>query len=127
MTTPARELLLVLAFAIVPAIGFSACEINNSFSSDGTLTAANTPTGKAIKVMGKHCMTSGCHFDWKDYTTDDDYLSDAKRGPLFTPGDAEASEFYNVIVRGEMPPGGLPISEAEQAAIKTWINSMAAE
>ena len=57
------------------------------------------------------------------------FIAGGEHGPVFIPGDAEASEIVEEIVEGKMPPpeSGLPTLSADELQIlKDWINQQEA-
>lgn len=87
------------------------------------------PVEKAAKaVLEAKCVA--CHGDTRMSDLDlrelGAILKGGKRGPAVVPGNAEASLLYNAVKReGEikMPPGKTPLTNAEVAIVRDWINA----
>src|SRR5258705_4231817 len=88
-------------------------------------------TEKSAKtILEAKCIT--CHGDARmsdlDMRERGSILKGGKRGPAVVPRNAEGSLLYKAVKReGElqMPPGKAPLSPAEVAALRDWINAAA--
>ena len=87
------------------------------------------PVGKdASSIVQAKCIA--CHGATRmsdlDLRTSASMLKGGKRGPAVVPGDAEASLLYKAVKRDgelQMPPGKAPLTAAELAVIREWINA----
>ena len=104
-----------------------ACEISNSFSSDKSLVAAAGQSGsQSAKLMGvlqRNCTSCHYHDSFFDYQNDEQWMA-GDYGHTFTPGNASESIFYQRIENDSMPPSGSPMSDADKAMIRNWIDGM---
>jgi hypothetical protein len=91
--------------------------------------AQSRPDGKAAQaLLEAKCLA--CHgslrtsdLDLRDRAT---ILKGGKRGPAVVPGNAEASLLYKAVRRAgdlQMPPGRTPLTSAEVAVLRDWINA----
>lgn len=79
-------------------------------------------------ILTEKCALSGCHVDGGinahgiDLTSYETFIEGGEHGPIFIPGNAEASEIVEEIVSGNMPKGGEQLPYTEVKIIKDWIN-----
>ena len=79
-------------------------------------------------ILTEKCALSGCHVDGGsdahgiDLTSYETFIEGGEHGPIFVPGNAEASEIVEEIVSGNMPKGGEQLPYMEVKIIKDWIN-----
>jgi len=85
------------------------------------------PEKTAKQILEAHCFA--CHGAAKmsglDLRQRDTLLKGGSRGVAVVPGKAESSLLYKVVSGGgelRMPPGKDPLSEADQASLRDWIN-----
>ncbi|RKU29469.1 hypothetical protein C6497_06055 [Candidatus Poribacteria bacterium] len=79
-------------------------------------------------ILTEKCALSGCHVDGGkdahgvDLTSYETFIAGGDHGPIFVPGNADASEIVEEIVSGNMPKGGDQLPYMEIRTIKDWIN-----
>lgn len=74
------------------------------------------------KCLVCHGATKMADLDLRELATT---LKGGKRGPAIVPGNAEASLLYKAVKREgdvQMPPGKKPLTAAEVATLRDWIN-----
>lgn len=57
-----------------------------------------------------------------DMKTYESLLAGSRTGPVLVPGDANASLLVELIVKGDMPNRGEPVTPAELQLIMDWVN-----
>ena len=79
-----------------------------------------------LPILTSRCAFAGCHvaggpygIDLRTYNT---VIAGGKDDDTVIAGDARESELVEVIVEGEMPPGGPPLPAAQIQLIIDWIN-----
>ena len=79
-----------------------------------------------LPILTNRCAFAGCHvaggpegIDLRTYNT---VIAGGKDDDTVIAGDARESELVEVIVDGEMPPGGPPLPAAQIQLIIDWIN-----
>ena len=84
-----------------------------------------------LPILTERCALAGCHVadgpHGLDFRTYESFTAGGEHGPVFIPGDAEASVVVEQIVSGRMPPGGPPLSATEIQLFVDWINQQEAE
>lgn len=85
-----------------------------------------------LPILTARCALSGCHVadgpHGLDFRTYESFVSGGEHGPVFIPGDAEASEIVEQIVEGKMPPPPRdPLTAAEIQLFRDWINQQEAQ
>jgi mono/diheme cytochrome c family protein len=101
----------------------------------GSVSAAEAQSADSVSftdqirpIFERSCWT--CHgaasqLSGLDLRTRDTALSGGARGPALVPGRGEESRLYRVLAgldNPKMPMGGGAVSEAEIAAVRTWID-----
>jgi mono/diheme cytochrome c family protein len=56
----------------------------------------------------------------------DGIMKGSESGPVIVPGKPDESRLYQMVRDGKMPPGKTHLTEQQLAAIRTWIELMAA-
>lgn len=79
-----------------------------------------------LPILTNRCAFAGCHvaggpggIDLRAYDT---VIAGGRDDDTIIAGDARESELVEVIVEGEMPPGGPPLPAAQIQLIIDWIN-----
>jgi hypothetical protein len=72
---------------------------------------------KCIKCHGVESKKEGL-----DLRTYDDILKGSRNGPVIVPGNANESLFVTLIIEGEMPNRGEPVTPEELRLIMDWVN-----
>ena len=79
-----------------------------------------------LPILTSRCAFAGCHVaggpDGIDLRTYDAVITGGRDDDTVIAGDARESELVEVIVEGEMPPGGPPLPAAQIQLIIDWIN-----
>ena len=79
-----------------------------------------------LPILTNRCAFAGCHVAGGPYRIDlrtyDAVMAGGYEGPIVIAGNARRSELVEVIVEGEMPPGGPPLPAAQIQLIIDWIN-----
>ena len=79
-----------------------------------------------LPILTNRCAFAGCHVAGGPYRIDlrtyDAVIAGGYEGPIVIAGNARRSELVEVIVEGEMPPGGPPLPVAQMQLIIDWIN-----
>lgn len=82
-------------------------------------------TGDILPIIQNRCVD--CHggrqkkeaLDMKTYES---LMAGSRSGPVLVPGDANASLLVELIVKGDMPNRGEPVTPAELQLIMDWVN-----
>ena len=85
-----------------------------------------------LPILTARCALSGCHVadgpHGLDFRTYESFIAGGEHGPVFIPGNAEASEIVEEIVEGKMPPPPRdPLTAAEIQLFVDWINQQEAQ
>ena len=85
-----------------------------------------------LPILTARCALSGCHVadgpHGLDLRTYESFIAGGEHGPVFIPGNAEASEIVEEIVEGKMPPSPRdPLTAAEIQLFVDWINQQEAQ
>ena len=79
-----------------------------------------------LPILANRCAFAGCHVaggpEGVDLRTYDTVIARGRDDDTVIAGDARESELVEVIVEGEMPPGGPPLPAAQIQLIIDWIN-----
>ena len=79
-----------------------------------------------LPILTNRCTFAGCHVAGGPYGIDlrtyDAVIAGGNDGAIVIAGNARRSELVEVIVEGEMPPGGPPLPVAQMQLIIDWIN-----
>ncbi|HEY7159019.1 MAG TPA: PSD1 and planctomycete cytochrome C domain-containing protein [Gemmataceae bacterium] len=115
----------ILAWRVAPALALLTV---SAAAAPARGPAAKTPQFKTdvLPILAAHCLK--CHGDKKlkaklDLRTPAGMLKGGESGPALTPGSADKSLIFEMIHKGEMPPGKSGKLTAEQIAlVKAWID-----
>ena len=85
-----------------------------------------------LPILTARCALSGCHVadgpHGLDFRTYESFVAGGEHGPVFIPGNAEASGIIEEIVEGKMPPPPRdPLTDAEIQLFRDWINQQEAQ
>lgn len=130
----------ILAIAAITGVVFFACQrqVNSPANTPDSVTSqTNTAEsiadasaaqvcfeGDVLPIFQSSCAKSGCHdaASHKEGLVLDSYKN-IVRGEGIVPGNARASELFQSIVSGKMPPGSNPkLTSTQVATIRKWIN-----
>ncbi len=79
-----------------------------------------------LPILTNRCAFAGCHVAGGPYRIDlrtyDAVIAGGNDGAIVIAGNARRSELVEVIVEGEMPPGGPALPVAQMQLIIDWIN-----
>ena len=79
-----------------------------------------------LPILTNRCAFAGCHVaggpEGVDLRTYNTVIAGGRDADTVIAGDARESELVEVIVEGEMPPGGPPLPAAQVQLIIDWIN-----
>ncbi|HRI21105.1 MAG TPA: hypothetical protein PLA68_09120 [Panacibacter sp.] len=108
-----------------PENSSNAVTANNAAESALDLKAAPVCfEGDVLPIFQSSCAKSGCHdaASHKEGLILDSY-NHIVRGEGIVPGNARASELFQAIISGEMPPNGNPkLTTAQVTILRRWIN-----
>lgn len=130
----------ILAVAAITGVVFYACQRQVSSPADApdsVTSQANTAEsaadakaaqvcfeGEVLPIFQSSCAKSGCHdaASHKEGLVLDSY-NHIVRGEGIVPGNARASELFQQIINGKMPPAGNPkLTNTQVVTIRKWIN-----
>lgn len=82
-------------------------------------------TGDILPIIQNRCVD--CHGgrqkkEGLDMKTYESLMAGSRSGPVLVPGDANASLLVELIVKGDMPNRGEPVTPAELQLIMDWVN-----
>src|SRR5262249_54936161 len=102
-----------------------ACTIAALFFGDAVRADDDKEATGALALMQSRCVK--CHGGDKpkaglELTTLEKLGRGSKSGAVVVPGKPESSRLWQLVQEGEMPPKA-PLSEAERAVLKRWIES----
>ena len=79
-----------------------------------------------LPILTNRCAFAGCHVaggpEGIDLRTYNAVIAGGRDDDTVIAGDARESELVEVIIEGEMPPGGPPLPAAQIQLIIDWIN-----
>ncbi|MDA1094363.1 MAG: PSD1 and planctomycete cytochrome C domain-containing protein [Acidobacteria bacterium] len=104
-------------------------------AAPGSVSVASAQSGEAVSFTDHirpiferscwNCHGAASQLSGLDLRTRDTALDGGKRGPALVPGRGEESRLYRVLAgldTPKMPMGGGAVTEAEIAAVRTWID-----
>jgi len=124
---------ILYGFGIVLSLLIAGCgQDYNSNSGDKDLGGGKPPAAgecsepgaarfcAAVQSMQSRCF--GCHIEWKNYKTDQDWLDSR----LVSAGKSAESKVVTRLINngGDMPLGSGAIPDSEYNAIKLWIDGL---
>ncbi len=101
---------------------------DNVLFDDPTDAGRSSPSFQddILPIFTNRCAFAGCHVaggpEGVDLRTYDTVIARGRDDDTVIAGDARESELVEVIVEGEMPPGGPPLPAAQIQLIIDWIN-----